>query len=134
MLTPDKHSLISLRIDKWLWAARFYKTRSLATEAIHAGHVKLNGYSVKPARDVRVGDILELAIGNVLWIVVVSGLNDQRRPASEAQQLYAETPESSSQRSAAKEAHRLAPTPGSDLRGRPTKKARRQIRGFNESY
>lgn len=134
MPSPDKHSLISLRIDKWLWAARFYKTRSLATEAIHAGHVKLNGYSVKPARDVRVGDFLELAIGNVLWIVVVSGLNDQRRPSNEAQQLYAETPESSSRRSAAKEAHRLAPTPGSDLRGRPTKKARRQIRGFNEDY
>ena len=134
MSTLDKHSLISLRIDKWLWAARFYKTRSLATEAIHAGHVKLNGCSVKPARDVRVGDILELVIGNVLWIVVVSGLNDQRRPSNEAQQLYAETPESSARRSAAKEAHRLAPTPGSDLRGRPTKRARRQIRGFNESY
>ena len=126
--------LASLRVDKWLWAARFYKTRSLATAAIHAGHVKLNGTAVKPARDLRPGDTLELAIGEVTWTVEVLGLNDQRRPASEAQRLYAETPQSSARRAALKEAQRLAPNPGSDLRGRPTKKARRQIRGFNESY
>ena len=123
-----------LRIDKWLWAARFFKTRSLATEAIHAGHIMLNGNTVKPARELRPGDMLELAIGEEKWMVEVLGLNDLRRPASEAQQLYAETAESRERRAAAKEAHRLAPTPGSDLRGRPTKKARRQIRGFNESY
>ena len=123
-----------MRIDKWLWAARFYKTRSLATAAIHAGHVKLNGSTVKPARDLKPGDTLELAIGDATWIIEVLGINDQRRPASEAQQLYAETPQSSARRAAAREAQRLAPTPGSDLRGRPTKKARRQIRGFNEVY
>ncbi|MFZ4536689.1 RNA-binding S4 domain-containing protein [Propionivibrio sp.] len=134
MAAPDKPSLTSLRIDKWLWVARFYKTRSLATQAIHAGHIKLNGATVKPAREVRPGDMLDLAIGDVLWKIQVRGLNDQRRPASEAQQLYAETPESSARRAAAKEAHRLAPTPGSDLHGRPTKKARRQIRGFNEDF
>ena len=126
--------LTSLRIDKWLWAARFFKTRSLATEAIHAGHIKLNGAIVKPARELRAGDMLDLAIGEEKWTVEVLGLNDLRRPASEAQQLYAETAESRERRAAAKEAHRLAPTPGSDLRGRPTKKARRQIRGFNEGY
>jgi len=126
--------LASLRIDKWLWAARFYKTRSLATAAIHAGHIKLNGTSVKPARDLRPGDTLELAIGDTPWTLQVLGLNDQRRPASEAQQLYAETPQSRARRAALKEAQRLAPTPGSELRGRPTKKARRQIRGFNEVY
>ena len=124
----------ALRIDKWLWAARFYKTRSLATAAIHAGHVKLNGTTVKPARDLHPGDTLELAIGDVKWTIEVLGINDQRRPASEAQQLYAETAASAARRAALKEAHRLAPTPGSDLRGRPTKKARRQIRGFNDVY
>ena len=134
MAAPEKQSLTSLRIDKWLWAARFYKTRSLATAAIHAGHVKLNGHSIKPARDLRPGDLLELAIGDIVWTVEVHVLNDLRRPASEAQQLYAETPESSARRAAAKEAQRLAPTPGSTLRGRPTKKARRQIRGFNEGF
>ena len=134
MNATAKAPLTSLRIDKWLWAARFFKTRSLATEAIHAGHIKLNGNTVKPARELRPGDMLDLAIGEEKWTVEVLGLNDLRRPASEAQQLYAETVESRERRAAAKEAHRLAPTPGSDLRGRPTKKARRQIRGFNESY
>ena len=124
----------SLRIDKWLWAARFYKTRSLATAAIHAGHVKLNGATVKPARELHAGDTLELAIGGTQWTLEVLALNDQRRPASEAQRLYTETPASAARRAALKEAHRLAPTPGSDLRGRPTKKARRQIRGFNDVY
>ena len=134
MNASTKAPLTSLRIDKWLWAARFFKTRSLATEAIHAGHIKLNGNTVKPARELRPGDMLELAIGEEKWTVEVLGLNDLRRPASEAQQLYAETVESRERRAAAKEAHRLAPTPGSDLRGRPTNKARRQIRGFNEGY
>ena len=134
MNATTKAPLTSLRIDKWLWAARFFKTRSLATEAIHAGHIKLNGNTVKPARELRPGDMLDLAIGEEKWTVEVLGLNDLRRPASEAQQLYAETVESRERRAAAKEAHRLAPTPGSDLRGRPTKKARRQIRGFNEGY
>ena len=134
MNTQDRQPPATLRIDKWLWAARFYKTRSLAVAAVHAGHVKLNGHTVKPARDLRVGDTLELALGDVLWTVVVAGINEQRRPASEAQQLYAETESSRAGREAAREARRLAPTPGSDLRGRPTKKARRQIRGFNDVY
>jgi ribosome-associated heat shock protein Hsp15 len=130
----DKTTLERMRIDKWLWAARFYKTRSLATAAINAGHIKLNGSTVKPARELRCGDTLELAIGDAHWTVLVCGLNEQRRPAPEAQLLYAETSESSARRAAEKEAHRLAPTPGSDLHGRPTKKARRQIRGFNELF
>ena len=131
MVSPEKPPLTSLRIDKWLWAARFFKTRALATAAIHAGHIRLNGNTVKPARDTRLGDLLELTLGEVRWSVEVRALNDQRRPASEAQQLYAETPESSARRAAQQDARRLAPSPGSELRGRPTKKARRQIHGFN---
>ncbi len=134
MTAPEKHAPERMRIDKWLWAARFYKTRSLASAAISAGHVKLNGSTIKPARELRCGDTLELAIGDTHWTLLVSGLNEQRRPAPEAQLLYAETSASSERRAAEKESRRLAPAPGSDLRGRPTKKARRQIRGFNEGF
>ncbi len=134
MTAPEKRAPERMRIDKWLWAARFYKTRSLASAAISAGHVKLNGSTIKPARELRCGDTLELAIGDTHWTLLVSGLNEQRRPAPEAQLLYAETSESSERRAAEKESRRLAPAPGSDLRGRPTKKARRQIRGFNEGF
>lgn len=134
MSAPENETSARQRIDKWLWAARFFKTRGLATEAIHAGHIRLNGSAVKPAREMRLGDTLEIAIGNVRWTVVVRGINEQRRPASEAQLLYEETAESRSRREAIKENLRLAPVPGSDLRGRPTKKARRQIRGFNEQF
>lgn len=123
-----------LRVDKWLWAARFFKTRSLATEAIHGGHVRLNGSPVKPARDLRLGDTLDITAGQQHWTVVVRGLNEQRRPASEAQLLYEETDESRTRRETVREAQKLAPSPGSELRGRPTKKARRQIHGFNERY
>jgi len=134
MSAPDNEASARQRIDKWLWAARFFKTRGVATEAIHGGHIRLNGSAVKPARDVRPGDTLEITIGNVRWTVVVRGINEQRRPASEAQRLYEETAESIVQRETVKENLRLAPVPGSDLRGRPTKKARRQIRGFNEQF
>jgi ribosome-associated heat shock protein Hsp15 len=123
-----------MRIDKWLWAARFFKTRSLASQAVEAGHVKLNAHTVKPARELRPGDTLEIAMGGALWTVVVRALNEQRRPAPEARQLYEETPESSERRAADSEARRLSPAPGSDLRGRPTKKARRQIKGFSEDF
>ena len=134
MPAPDNEAPARQRIDKWLWAARFFKTRGLATEAIHAGHIRLNGSAVKPAREVRPGDTLDIATGNVRWTIVVRGVNEQRRPASEAQQLYEESAESKVRRETLKENFRLAPVPGSDLRGRPTKKARRQIRGFNEQF
>ena len=121
------------RLDKWLWAARFFKTRSLATAAIQAGHIRLNGAAPKPARDVRPGDMLEISLGPVRWTVVVRQLNEQRRPAIEAQALYDETEESRARRTTEREHLRLAPAPGSDLRGRPTKKARRLIHRFTES-
>ncbi len=125
---------VGLRVDKWLWAARFYKTRSIASAAVHAGHVRVNGEGVKAARALRVGDVVDLHVGDAKWTVSVVALNDQRRPAVEAQQLYAETPESSARRATAKEIQRFAASPGSELHGRPTKKARRQIRGFNENF
>lgn len=134
MTNSPEIALARMRIDKWLWAARFYKTRSLAAQAIAAGHVKLDGHTVKAARELHVGDRLDVATSEVPWTVVVRRLNEQRRPAIEAQQLYEETAESSTRRAALREARQLAPVPGSELRGRPTKKARRQIRGFNEGF
>jgi ribosome-associated heat shock protein Hsp15 len=122
----------NLRIDKWLWAARFFKSRSLATAAIHAGHVRVNGEAPKPAQAVRPGDTLDLALGPTKWTVVVRALSERRGPATEAQKLYEETLDSRERRETLKENLRLAPVPGSGLKGRPTKKARRLIHRFNE--
>jgi ribosome-associated heat shock protein Hsp15 len=119
------------RLDKWLWAARFYKTRSLAAEAISGGKVKLNGHTAKPAKEIKAGDLLELSIGYAQWTVSVVALNEYRRPASEAQQLYAETEASRLQRLQTSEERSMAPAPGADLKGRPTKRDRRQIQRFS---
>ncbi|MCX7173473.1 MAG: RNA-binding S4 domain-containing protein [Proteobacteria bacterium] len=118
------------RIDKWLWAARFFKTRSLAAAAIDGGKVRINTHPVKPAKEIRPGDTLDIDCGGQRWTVVVKGTNEQRRPAAEAHHLYAETPESLIKRQRAMELGKLAPAPGADLRGRPTKKAGRLIRRF----
>ena len=120
------------RLDKWLWAARFFKTRSLAAAAIAAGHVRWNGQVPKPARDVVAGDELDVVQGELRWTVIVRGVNPLRRPAPEARQLYEETAPSLARRARAAELRRLAPVPGAGLKGRPTKKAGRLIRGFNE--
>ena len=120
------------RIDKWLWAARFFKARSQAATAVEGGKVKWNGQQVKPAREVQPGDQLEIFSGEVRWTILVQGLNGQRRPASEARLLYEETADSAARRARQQEIRRLAPMPGADLKGRPTKKAGRLIRGFNE--
>ena len=120
-----------VRIDKWLWAARFFKTRSLAAAAVDGGRVKWNGQQVKPARELKPGDELDIVAGEQRWSVVVRGVNTQRRPAPEARQLYEETPASAARRLQQQEIRRLAPMPGADLKGRPTKKAGRLIRGFN---
>ena len=121
-----------MRLDKWLWAARFYKTRSLATAAVDGGKVKLNGAAAKPAREVKAGDRLQIRAGDQDWEIVVQGLNEQRRPAPEARLLYQETPESAHRRHEAMELRRLAPTPAPDHKGRPTKRDRRQLSRFRD--
>jgi ribosome-associated heat shock protein Hsp15 len=120
-----------MRIDKWLWAARFFKTRSLAAAAIASHKIKCNGEHVKPARDLKVGDRLEITIGQTVFVVIVHGMTEQRRPAPEVRLLYAETKESEAARLAQQELKKLAPVPGSDLKGRPTKREGRLIRGLN---
>ena len=116
------------RIDKWLWAARFFKTRSLATEAVNRGHVQIGKQDVKPARDVRVGDVLTILQANLPRTVVVMGISEQRGSAPVAQALYAETAESMEQRAKAAEQRRLSPEPALALQhGRPTKRDRRNL-------
>jgi ribosome-associated heat shock protein Hsp15 len=116
-----------MRVDKWLWVARFFKTRSLAATAADGGKVKLNRTAAKPAKEVRVGDLIQLRVGDTDWEVVVQGLDGQRRPAVEAQRLYQETPESLLQRTRVAELRALAPAPEQQQKGRPTKRDRRQL-------
>jgi ribosome-associated heat shock protein Hsp15 len=134
MKTPSSDSSIKVRLDKWLWAARFYKTRSLSSEEIDKGRVKLNGASVKPSRDVKAGDVLEMRIGHEVRTVVVRALSGVRGPAPVAALLFEETPESLKQRQDAAELRRLAPEPAhSQPLGRPTKRDRRHIEGLRDS-
>ena len=117
-----------LRIDKWLWAARFYKTRSLAVEEIDKGRVKINAQDIKPAREVKIGDMLSLKQGTVLRTVLVLGISSQRGPAPVAQQLYEETAESLALRAQAAEQRHLHMEPASSfMHGRPTKRDRRSL-------
>jgi ribosome-associated heat shock protein Hsp15 len=116
-----------VRIDKWLWAARFFKTRGAATEAVVGGHVHVNGERVKPARDVKVGDRLEIRRGQQRFTVVVTGLAERRGPAAAAAELYEETPESVAERERRREERRLAKPVGADLTARPTKRDRRRL-------
>ncbi|MFN8894229.1 MAG: RNA-binding S4 domain-containing protein [Betaproteobacteria bacterium] len=121
-----------LRLDKWLWAARFCKTRALATDEIDKGRVRVNEQVVKPARELKVGDRVELRQGVVLRTVVVRGLSAVRGPAPVAQALYEETPASIAAREAAAERRRLAPEPAAAIdQGRPTKRDRRQLADWN---
>ena len=120
----------SIRLDKWLWAARFFKTRALATEAVAGGKVHLNGNRVKPARAVNVGDTLSIQRGNVAFVVEVAGLSDRRGPASVAQQLYVETEASIAERERQRELHRLAAASMHQGERKPTKKQRQQIIRF----
>jgi ribosome-associated heat shock protein Hsp15 len=116
-----------VRVDKWLWAARFFKTRSAATEAVLGGHVQVNGARAKPAREVAAGDRVEVRVGQRRWTVVVTGLADRRGPASVAATLYEETAESVAERERHAAERRLSRPLGADLGARPTKQARRRL-------
>jgi ribosome-associated heat shock protein Hsp15 len=128
MSSPDR-----VRLDNWLWAARFFKTRSQASEAVDGGKVELNGGRAKPAKEVRVGDELRIRLGPYEHHVVVRGLSDKRGPASVAQALFEETAESIAAREKLREDHRLAPALFVyEEKGRPTKKDRRALSEFLE--
>jgi ribosome-associated heat shock protein Hsp15 len=120
-----------LRIDKWLWAARFFKTRSLAADAVEKGHARIGGATVKPSKEVRVGDMVEIEIERIVWQVEVLGVCDVRGPASVAQTLYVETEESKVKRQAEQERRKTYREPATALHGRPTKRDRRTIDKFS---
>ena len=124
----DRQTDPVLRLDKWLWAARFFKTRSAAAEAVAGGKVHLNGQRIKPSRTVRPGDELAIRRGAQLMTVIVRGILSQRRPASEAQHLYEETEASRALREQAAEQRRVARGDPVATAGRPTKRDRRQLR------
>lgn len=117
-----------VRIDKWLWAARFFKSRSLAADAVSGGLAQLNGARVKPSREVSADDRLEITIGQTRRVVIVRAVSERRGPAKEAVKLYEETPDSIAARELAAERRRLqSPPPGADLGMRPTKRDRRRL-------
>ncbi len=120
-----------LRIDKWLWAARFYKTRSLAVQEINKGRVLVNEQTAKPAREVAPGDTVSIRKEDPAVVVTVRAISAVRGPAPKARELYEETAESIAAREKAAEMRRLAPEPSIDLRmGRPTKRDRRELSRF----
>jgi ribosome-associated heat shock protein Hsp15 len=116
-----------VRFDKWLWAARFFKTRGAATEAVTAGRARVNGVRVKPSKEIHLDDTVEVRVGVLQRTVVVRGLAERRASAAVAATLYEETPESRAAREQRALEHRLARPPGADLGARPTKQARRRI-------
>lgn len=116
-----------VRIDKWLWAARFFKTRGAATEAVLGGHVDVGGARVKPSREVRVGDTVDVRLTGRRRTVVVRAIADRRGPASAAAALYEETPESIAAGERQAFERRLSRPPGADLGARPTKQDRRRL-------
>jgi ribosome-associated heat shock protein Hsp15 len=119
-----------VRLDKWLWAARFFKTRSLAQQAIAAGRVKLHDARVKSSHDLKTGDALAIRIGDYEWQVTVKELSDKRGPAEQARKLYEETAESRAERERRLDLRRWGAEPASTLKGRPTKRDRRLIEDF----
>jgi ribosome-associated heat shock protein Hsp15 len=122
----------NVRIDKWLWAARFFKTRSLATDAVDNGKVRLGGERIKPARAVKLDDVLTIDNGAENWEVTVLGISDKRGAAPVARLLYAETEASITRRANEAEGRKLYREPGSMIKGRPTKHDRRALSKVSE--
>ena len=121
-----------LRIDKWLWAARFFKTRALAQAAVVAGKVRLHDERVKPSKEVRAGDTLLVRVGEFEWNIIIRALADRRGPAEEARKLYQESDESIARRLAQIADRKAAGGAAGERKGRPTKRERRMIIRFRE--
>ncbi len=123
-----------MRVDKWLWVARFFKTRSLATVHVDGGHVEVNGERAKAAKQIRQGDELRIRINQSTHVVHVRAFAERRGPAREARGLYEETESSRMERERLAELRRLAPTPAFDEGGRPTKRDRRDMSRVKRRY
>ena len=121
-----------MRVDKWLWAARFFKTRSLAQQAIAAGRVKLDDARVKPSHEIKAGNAVSIRVGDYEWQVRVLQLSDKRGPAEQARKLYQESEASRAERQRRQDLRRWGAEPASALKGRPTKRDRRRIEEFTE--
>ena len=122
-----------VRVDKWLWAARFFKTRSLAQQAIAAGRVKLDDARVKSSHEIKPGNSLAIRIGDFEWQITVKELSDKRGPAEQARKLYQESEASRVERERRKDLRRWGAEPASALKGRPTKRDRRTLEKFTQS-
>ena len=123
-----------MRLDTWLWAARFFKTRSLAASEVDGGHVEVNGERAKRSKQVKVGDEVRVRQNQETRVVHVRGLAERRGPASEARLLYEETEASTKERERLAEQRRLAPNPSYDEGGRPTKRDRRDMSRVKRRY
>ena len=123
-----------MRVDKWLWAARFFKTRSQASDAVDGGHVEINGERAKPAKQIKVGDELRIRLNQYTHVVHVRELIERRGPASVAQTMYEETEASRAERTRLAEQRRLAPPPAYEEGGRPTKRDRRDMSRVKRRY
>jgi len=121
-----------VRVDKWLWAARFYKTRSLAQQAIAAGQVRINDARVKPSHELRPGDAVLVRKDQLQWSLVVRALSDRRGPAEAARRLYEESEESRAERERLASLRRYGPEPASFIKGRPTKRDRRRLEALSQ--